>query len=57
VTNVAEGAESTSLKAGRHAFQAICDEFQPKVYRYLTRLVGATEAEDLAQEARSGRSA
>ena len=50
VTNVADGAEPTSLKAGQHDFQAIYDEFQPKVHRYLARLVGATEAEDLTQE-------
>jgi DNA-directed RNA polymerase specialized sigma24 family protein len=28
-------------------FQALYDEFQPKIRRYLGRLVGATDAEDL----------
>jgi RNA polymerase sigma-70 factor (ECF subfamily) len=31
-------------------FQTIYDEFQPKIRRYLSRLVGATDAEDLTQE-------
>jgi len=31
-------------------FQPVYDEFQPKVRRYLTRLVGAREADDLTQE-------
>ena len=31
-------------------FQTIYDEFQPKICRYLSRLVGATDAEDLTQE-------
>ena len=31
-------------------FQEIHDEFRPKVLRYLTRLVGPGEAEDLTQE-------
>lgn len=31
-------------------FQPVWDEFQPKVRRYLTRLVGAREADDLTQE-------
>jgi RNA polymerase sigma-70 factor (ECF subfamily) len=31
-------------------FQKIYEDFQPKILRYLTRLVGESEAEDLAQE-------
>ena len=31
-------------------FKDIYDTFQPKIYRYLTRLVGAHEAEDLTHE-------
>jgi RNA polymerase sigma-70 factor (ECF subfamily) len=31
-------------------FQNIYEAYQPKLLRYLTRLVGATEAEDLTQE-------
>ena len=31
-------------------FQTIHDEFRPKIYRYLMRLVGEFEAEDLTQE-------
>lgn len=30
--------------------QALYDEFQPKIRRYLSRLVGPTDAEDLTQE-------
>ena len=44
------GGKSSSANAGRHDFQAIYTEFQPKIRRYLTRLVGAAEAEDLTQE-------
>lgn len=31
-------------------FEQVYTSFQPKIYRYLTRLVGASEAEDLTQE-------
>jgi RNA polymerase sigma-70 factor (ECF subfamily) len=31
-------------------FQKVFDEFQPKILRYLARMVGDTEAEDLTQE-------
>jgi RNA polymerase sigma-70 factor (ECF subfamily) len=31
-------------------FQDIYEEFQPKIHRYLCRLVGLNEAEDLAQD-------
>jgi len=31
-------------------FQEICDAFQPKILRYLKRLVGEDEAEDLTQD-------
>jgi RNA polymerase sigma-70 factor, ECF subfamily len=47
---VAERAESLSPDAGPPDLQAIYDEFKSKIRRYLTRLVGATEAEDLTQE-------
>lgn len=35
---------------GPASFADVYDEFQPKVRRYLSRLVGRTEAEDLTQE-------
>ena len=45
------GVECDSLNAaGHHDFQALYDEFQTKIRRYLTRLIGATDAEDLTQE-------
>lgn len=44
------GVESDPLHADRHDFRTIYDDFQPKIRRYLTRLVGATDAEDLTQE-------
>jgi len=31
-------------------FEQVYAEFQPKIHRYLTRLIGAKEAEDLTQE-------
>lgn len=31
-------------------FRQVYDMFQPKIYRYMTRLVGTKEAEDLTQE-------
>jgi RNA polymerase sigma-70 factor (ECF subfamily) len=31
-------------------FQKIHDEFRPRIHRYLSRMVGETEADDLAQE-------
>jgi len=31
-------------------FQIIHDTFRPKIYRYLSRMVGEHEAEDLTQE-------
>jgi RNA polymerase sigma-70 factor (ECF subfamily) len=31
-------------------FQKVYEDFQPKILRYLARLVGKSEAEDLAQE-------
>lgn len=37
-------------RPGEVDFQRVWDEFQPRVRRYLTRLVGAREAEDLTQE-------
>lgn len=36
--------------AGQLEFQQIYNDFQPKILRYLSRLVGENEAEDLAQE-------
>ncbi|MBI2001757.1 MAG: sigma-70 family RNA polymerase sigma factor, partial [candidate division NC10 bacterium] len=44
---VQPGEESA---AGGLDLQHIWDEFQPRVRRYLTRLVGAREADDLTQE-------
>ena len=38
------------MSANELEFQQIHDAFRPKVQRYLTRLVGETEAEDLTQE-------
>jgi len=35
---------------GQLDFQDVYDEFQPKIRRYLGRLLGTTEAEDLTQE-------
>jgi len=41
-----------SAKAGGAAldFQRVYDEFQPRIRRYLARLAGAAEAEDLTQD-------
>lgn len=33
-----------------YKFEQVYEAFQPKIHRYLTRLVGAEEAEDLTQE-------
>lgn len=33
-----------------YEFEQVYEAFQPKIYRYLTRMVGAEEAEDLTQE-------
>jgi DNA-directed RNA polymerase specialized sigma24 family protein len=45
------GMECDSLNAaGHHDRQALYDEFQTKIRRYLTRLIGATDAEALTQE-------
>jgi len=38
------------MKAIHFDFQGIYDEFQPKVLRYLTRMLGENEAEDVTQE-------
>ncbi len=38
------------MDAGELHFQEIYDAFQPKVLRYMMRLVGETDAEDLTQE-------
>jgi RNA polymerase sigma-70 factor (ECF subfamily) len=32
-------------------FEEVYASFQPKIQRYLTRLIGTSEAEDLTQEA------
>ena len=37
------------MHGARPAFQSLHDEFRPRVLRYLARLVGDREAEDLAQ--------
>ena len=38
------------MEVGEFQFQEIYDTFRPKVLRYLTRLVGEHDAEDLTQE-------
>jgi len=38
------------MKKGEIRFQQIYDEYQGKICRYLTRMVGENEAEDLTQE-------
>jgi RNA polymerase sigma-70 factor (ECF subfamily) len=38
------------MSKGRSELEEILAEYRPKIHRYLTRLVGAEEAEDLAQE-------
>ena len=38
------------MSANEFEFRQIHDAFRPKIYRYLTRLVGEPEAEDLTQE-------
>lgn len=38
------------MSVNESEFQRIYDSFQPKILRYLTRLAGEPEAEDLAQE-------
>jgi RNA polymerase sigma-70 factor, ECF subfamily len=38
------------MEENKWDFQEIFDTFQPKIYRYLMRLVGESEAEDLTQE-------
>jgi RNA polymerase sigma-70 factor, ECF subfamily len=47
--NVAHLAKN-SPSDDRVDFQEIYSVFQPKIYRYLTRLAGADEAEDLTQD-------
>jgi RNA polymerase sigma-70 factor (ECF subfamily) len=42
--------ESQAMTHDETAFQEIYDAFQPKILRYLKRLVGDAEAEDLAQD-------
>jgi RNA polymerase sigma-70 factor (ECF subfamily) len=41
---------STDAGGAALDFQRVYDELQPKIRRYLARLVGTTEAEDLTQE-------
>jgi RNA polymerase sigma-70 factor (ECF subfamily) len=43
-------SSSKPRDSGPFDFQDIYDEFRPKIHRYLRRLVGAGEAEDLTQE-------
>jgi RNA polymerase sigma-70 factor (ECF subfamily) len=38
------------MEVGHPAFPEIYAEFQPKILRYLSRMAGETEAEDLTQE-------
>jgi RNA polymerase sigma-70 factor (ECF subfamily) len=40
---------SWHMVQGQREFQSINDDFRPKILRYLTRLVGENEAEDLTQ--------
>lgn len=40
-----------TMSFNKQDFSTIYDEYYPKIVRYLTRLVGETEAEDAAQEA------
>jgi RNA polymerase sigma-70 factor (ECF subfamily) len=47
---VAWSSSSKPRDGGPFDFQRIYDEFHPKIHRYLCRLVGAGEAEDLTQE-------
>ena len=42
--------KSNPNDGGSLDFQAIFTEFQPRIVRYLSKLAGETEAEDLAQE-------
>jgi RNA polymerase sigma-70 factor (ECF subfamily) len=46
----AEPQSGTRLDAPPPDLQTIYGEFHPKIRRYLSRLVGATDAEDLTQE-------
>jgi RNA polymerase sigma-70 factor (ECF subfamily) len=39
-----------SVTKGNFTFQEVHDEFRPKILRYLTRMVGEHEAEDMTQE-------
>ncbi len=41
---------SDRLKSGPDGFRAIHDEFRGRIHRYLCRMVGEAEAEDLTQE-------
>jgi RNA polymerase sigma-70 factor (ECF subfamily) len=43
-------ATEATADQGPLDFSKVYEKFQPKVRRYLTHLVGATEAEDLTQE-------
>jgi RNA polymerase sigma-70 factor (ECF subfamily) len=38
------------MSADERDFQSVYDNYQPRILRYLARLVGEAEAEDLAQE-------
>lgn len=42
-------AEQEAARIGKTDFQSIHDTFRPRIQRYLTRLAGKSEAEDLAQ--------
>jgi RNA polymerase sigma-70 factor (ECF subfamily) len=41
---------SFRMKQGAQDFQSIYASYHPRIFRYLTRLVGQSEAEDLTQE-------
>jgi RNA polymerase sigma-70 factor, ECF subfamily len=42
--------EKTTMVSNELIYQQIHEDFQPGIRRYLTRLVGESEAEDLTQE-------
>jgi RNA polymerase sigma-70 factor, ECF subfamily len=48
--NLYNGSQINMVNEAVHNFQAIHDEYRPKILRYLNRLVGEFEAEDLTQE-------
>ena len=43
-------SQDTEMKKGDLDFDSVYDEFHSKIGRYLERMVGKSEAEDLTQE-------